>query len=414
MMRATASMRNYSLLPTLPNLKLYQSAWYVTPFGFIEKMPGFAASADKVPPGITVAEYLDITAYAKYWTPIMADWVAASMFRWNVPLRENELAFRNCAWSADAPLSCPPMTSLTHRRSLRGMTFGIIGYGTVGTTMADYMSKLGMRVIASKRSGPFKPTPPGLAWLSSDNDRVWSESDFVLVSVPVAGMAIVNATALSLMKSTAVFITVNPLGDEGLDALYKALSSKSIGGAFVDAWFHGCPGLALACGPEYGQPAWPTPDKRLLELDNVQLTSNNLDQDDWFWSQSAIAVSANLKALVTGGPLSNVVSNGASLPVERLPDVSQYISQEASNIPAPQMLAQRSKNSAALQSQDNGDASSSNSLLLHFSFFGAACSAACFVLGIALGARLASNPHGMGSAFISVDETTTAYSKMAL
>ncbi|KAL3930413.1 MAG: hypothetical protein SGPRY_001546, partial [Prymnesium sp.] len=278
-----ATTRNLSTFraETLPNLRLVQSAWYIAP-----------DPAD-VPPTVNVALYFpdwSNETSAEYGADTMSEWMVGAVLAWRHRLAESEALFRRCAWSSEAPLSCPPVTDLTDHLELGGKdtTIGVIGFGTVGKNVAEHFSALKLRVIVSTHSGPYSPVPAGLAWFGNDNDKVIRESDFLIIAVSeTCCVNMINKTAFGLMKSNAVLL---PLLSSHVDygALYDALRSKQIGGAILDG-------------------TWPHPTLRFQDLDNVRMTPNVMMQPRRFWDQSAAYVAENLKLLLAGKPLKGIV-----------------------------------------------------------------------------------------------------------
>ena len=106
-----------------------------------------------------------------------------------------------------------------------------------------------------------------------------------------------------------MLIPLDP-GNINYDDLYDALASNTIGGAIIDTWSHGCWGEAMACGPPYGAVTEPYGGKgSFAALPNVRMTPNVQFQTRTFWDQSAAFCGANLRALVNGQPLQQVVRN---------------------------------------------------------------------------------------------------------
>ena len=116
---------------------------------------------------------------------------------------------------------------------LSGLTFGIIGYGRIGQSVADVARALGMKVIAFSI-----PKPDRLPdWVSlRDLDALFKESDVVSLHCPLTpeNRGIVNAARLRLMKPSAFLINTSrgPLVDQ--PALADALNSGRLAGAGVD------------------------------------------------------------------------------------------------------------------------------------------------------------------------------------
>jgi D-3-phosphoglycerate dehydrogenase len=116
-------------------------------------------------------------------------------------------------------------------RQLRGATIGIIGYGAIGSYLADAALTLGMRVLVHD---PYKKVAPPL--MQSEFAALLAEADYV---VPLAVATeetenLIDAAALARMKRTAWLINASRgnLVDEA--ALERALDGKRIAGAALD------------------------------------------------------------------------------------------------------------------------------------------------------------------------------------
>jgi D-3-phosphoglycerate dehydrogenase len=116
-------------------------------------------------------------------------------------------------------------------RQLRGSTLGIIGYGAIGTRLAELGLALGMHVLVSD---PHVQAPPALR--QTDLATLLAASDFV-VCLAVATAATENLIGhqeLGRMKRTAYLVNVSRgnLVDE--QALEEALRNHAIGGCAMD------------------------------------------------------------------------------------------------------------------------------------------------------------------------------------
>jgi len=288
--------RNASILESLKALKLVQSTFYMYP------------RLATLPPHVTVASY-QCDWRGVYGLEPIAEFIIAGVFEWNYQLRAHREAFARCAWGSDAPKDCPTPRQLTEHRVLMNQTMGVLGYGGIGEAVARRAAALGMRVVATKLSPPFTPTPPGLAWLSGDNDQLLRESDFVAITVPGQLHGLINRTSLALMKKSAVLIPASgPPVD--YDALFDKLADRAIGGAVLDVWSHGCWRYPeMDCGPPYGPEAQPAL-RDFSALENALVLPGMAMRDDKFWFNSAAFVGENLANLVQGLPLLGVVRNG--------------------------------------------------------------------------------------------------------
>ncbi|MDE5791252.1 MAG: D-2-hydroxyacid dehydrogenase [Muribaculaceae bacterium] len=126
-----------------------------------------------------------------------------------------------CYW--DAPLI-----------ELSGKSFGIIGFGNIGQSVARIAMAFGMKVLALT-SKPAEALPAGVEKASS-LDALLSESDVVSLHCPLTDSTrhIINGETLSKMKPSAILINTGrgPLVDE--KALAEALNCGKLRGAGVD------------------------------------------------------------------------------------------------------------------------------------------------------------------------------------
>lgn len=148
-----------------------------------------------------------------------------------------------CYWDS-------PLTELT------GKTFGIVGFGNIGSKVAGIALAFGMKVMALS-SKPADALPAGVK-KATNLDQLLSESDVLSLHCPLTDSTkhLINASTLAKMKPTAILINTGrgPLVDE--KALAEALNSGALRGAGVDV---------LSCEP-------PTIDNPLLYARNCYTT----------------------------------------------------------------------------------------------------------------------------------------------
>jgi D-3-phosphoglycerate dehydrogenase len=138
---------------------------------------------------------------------------------------------------------------------LLGRTLGIVGMGNVGRRVAEICTAaFRMKVLGT----PTRSRPLPLYVEGADVERIFAESDFIVLSCPLnaATRGLVNAARIARMKPTAALVNVarGPVVDEG--ALAEALAAHRIRGAVLDVYEH--------------QPL--ARDHPFLALDNVVLT----------------------------------------------------------------------------------------------------------------------------------------------
>lgn len=126
-----------------------------------------------------------------------------------------------CYWNA--PLS-----------ELNGKILGIIGFGSIGSRVAEIGESFGMRILVYSRT---KKDLSGFKTAESvDLDTLLKNSDFITCHCPLTPetTGLINKKTLSAMKQTAVLINTSrgPVVDE--QALADALNADKISGAAVD------------------------------------------------------------------------------------------------------------------------------------------------------------------------------------
>lgn len=199
--------------------------------------PGEAAVFESLP-GLCVFERvavdirnIDVTAASRAgvlvtraspgFVPAVAEWILGVMVDAGRHVTHYSSAYR----AGEAP----PAAHMG--RQLRDATIGIIGYGAIGSYLADLGLTLGMRVLVHD---PYKTVEPPLAPRALD--ALLAESDFV-VPLAVANEEtenLIDAAALARMKPTAWLVNASRgnLVDEA--ALEAALDAKRIAGAALD------------------------------------------------------------------------------------------------------------------------------------------------------------------------------------
>ncbi|MCH9809463.1 MAG: phosphoglycerate dehydrogenase [Alphaproteobacteria bacterium] len=149
--------------------------------------------------------------------------------------------------------------SAANSNEVRGKTLGIVGYGNIGTQLANLAELMGMRVVYydhtdKLRHGNVEPV--------ATLDELLSSVDVVSLHVPQTPQTrnMIGARELALMKPGS-FLINNARGTlVDLDALAEALQSGKLGGAAVDVF---------PSEPSSNQEAFSSP---LQGVDNVILT----------------------------------------------------------------------------------------------------------------------------------------------
>ncbi|MDT0165996.1 D-isomer specific 2-hydroxyacid dehydrogenase family protein [Actinotalea sp. AC32] len=116
-----------------------------------------------------------------------------------------------------------------------GRTVGILGFGAVGAELAELLLPLGVRVVASNRSG----TSPRAAELGVEmvpTERLAAESDYVVVTAALTPSShhLVDEAFLAAMRPTAHLVNVARGGVVDQAALTAALAEGRLAGAALD------------------------------------------------------------------------------------------------------------------------------------------------------------------------------------
>ena len=114
---------------------------------------------------------------------------------------------------------------------LSGKTFGIFGYGSIGTAVAKIANAFGMRVLCYSRT---KKNDNTVEWV--DKETLFRESDYISLHCPLTPETdkLINSETISLMKKDAVIINTTRGGTVDEDAVAKALCDGKIRAFLAD------------------------------------------------------------------------------------------------------------------------------------------------------------------------------------
>jgi glycerate dehydrogenase len=126
----------------------------------------------------------------------------------------------------------------TENRNLRGLAFGVLGFGGIGQAAARIMRALGLRILAVNTTGR-TTEPVDFIGDMSDLDYLLRNSDALLVSIPLTihTKGLIGSRELAVMKPDAILINVarGPLIDE--ESLYRHLVRHPDFCAGIDTWW---------------------------------------------------------------------------------------------------------------------------------------------------------------------------------
>jgi len=166
-----------------------------------------------------------VTNVTAYGTPSVVQHVFAVMFALATRLQDYTRLVSGGAWQKstqfcllDYPIS-----------ELAGKTLGIIGYGELGRGVAQAATAFGMNVVVAQHGNTAVEGRIPL-------DELLAVSDVITLHLPLTRETknLIDARAISLMKSTAFLINAARGGIVDEQALAEALREGRIGGAAVD------------------------------------------------------------------------------------------------------------------------------------------------------------------------------------
>jgi glycerate dehydrogenase len=212
--------------------------------------------------------------------------VSEHVFALALALRRNLLAYnsavRNGAWSSsrDCTVGMEPFG-----HTLRGDALGIIGFGTLGRSVAQAGRGFGMEVLVAERRGAAALREGRVPFY-----EVLRRSDLLAVLCPLTPetRGLIGAAELVLMKRGALVINCARGGIVDEVALAEALVGGRIGGAGIDS---------LETEP-------PSPDDPLLrlKLDNLIVTPHVAWASQESLANLAEQLIQNIEAFVLGSP----------------------------------------------------------------------------------------------------------------
>lgn len=149
-------------------------------------------------------------------------------------IEQHSHAVREGAWSRN-PDFC---FTLSPQVELAGKTLGIVGYGSIGSRVAQLGLAFGMDVLVSSRTR--KETPNAEIHWTDDLETLLRDSDVVSLHCPLTDETakLIRRETLNVMKSSALLINTSRGGLVMEEDLADALNQERIAGAAVDVLSH--------------------------------------------------------------------------------------------------------------------------------------------------------------------------------
>lgn len=225
-----------------------------------------------------------VTNVPGYSTNSVAQIVFSLLFELCGRIGETALAVRSGRWAscADFCFTLGPWTELA------GKTFGIVGFGAIGTAVARIAHALEMDVIVHSRTA--KPSPVPVRWVALQ--ELLTTADVISLHCPLTPHTeqLINAQSLAEMKPGAILINTGrgPLLDEA--AVARSLHAGHLGGLGADV---------LSKEP-------PPPDNPLLSAPRAVITPHIAWASVEARRRLMDEITKNLRAFLDGTPRNRV------------------------------------------------------------------------------------------------------------
>ena len=193
-------------------------------------------------------------------------------------------------------------------RELMGKTLGLLGFGKIGSIVADRARGLRMRVIVyDPNVNPERIEQAGFESVSLE--QLYKESDYITVHVPKIKKTIgmLNKEAFAQMKDGVMIINCARGGIIEEEDLCQALESGKVAGAALDVFATEPPG-----------------DNRLLTFDNLICTPHLGASTKEAQTNVAVDVANQIIACLKEGTIINAV-NAPSVTGERLKKLKPFL-----------------------------------------------------------------------------------------
>ena len=182
-------------------------------------------------------------------------------------------------------------------RELKDATMVIVGFGSIGTSLAKLARAVGMRIVGVREHPEKGNELAGSMYGFGDLNRALGEGDFVVLATPVTEKTrhMMNADRLKYLKSDAYLINVGRgiLIDE--EALQHALRSNRFAGAALD--------VTTEEPLPPGSPLW--------TMENVFITPHTAGFAEKMWERHYVAYTDNLRRYLAGETLQWMVDKNA-------------------------------------------------------------------------------------------------------
>ncbi|MFF9060313.1 2-hydroxyacid dehydrogenase [Streptomyces sp. NPDC101213] len=177
---------------------------------------------------LAVARELGLTvARVSYYSPY-----SVAEFAWTLALAVNRRIVRAAHRTREFDFRLDGLMG----RDLRGRTAGVVGTGKIGTAFARIAHGFGMRLLGWDVAENPECLALGMEYV--ERERLFTEADLVSLHVPLLPDThhLLDAKALSLMKSDAILVNSSRGGLVDTDALLETLRAGRLSGVGLDVY----------------------------------------------------------------------------------------------------------------------------------------------------------------------------------
>lgn len=222
----------------------------------------------------------------------IAEFVLAAVLNWEIRPDVLRRSFDATGWS-DTYRSRVP------HGEVFGKTLGIVGFGRIGRTIAQRARAFGMRIVAVDQFAAANELADAVLPPSRLGEAL-VQADYLVIACPLTDetRGSIGPAQFAAMKPTAVLINVSraPIVEE--EALYDALSHRTIGGAVLDVWYE---------YPKGGDDRVAPSRFPFESLPNAVCTPHSSAWTESLPHRRYALIAQNIARLAAGQPLLNVV-----------------------------------------------------------------------------------------------------------
>jgi len=227
--------------------------------------------------------------------PGSAEYAILAMLEWSHRFCSANAGFRAGSWARSSRFKSPP------HKELFGSTVGLVGYGLIGSSIAERLAGFGVTTLVSNRTPPSNDGPFAETYELDRLADMAARCDFLIVSIALTPETegLVDADVLAALSSEGVLVNIarGPVVNE--DALFGSLSEGHLGGAILDVWYN---------YPENADDGNARPSRHdFASLPNVYMTPHISGWTEGTVERRWTTIAENLVRLANGDPLLNIV-----------------------------------------------------------------------------------------------------------